>query len=135
VLYLFTRLARDRWQSEPQFGTPVRHIAAWLDWLPARAMALSFAIAGNFVDAMESWRGQAWQWGEQNEGVLLASAAGALGMQLGGNLPLAEGELQRPQLGVGAPPDASALQTSIALVWRAALIWLAVVGLFWLGGL
>lgn len=135
VLYLLTRLARDRWQAEPGFGRPVNLISAWLDWLPVRAMALSFAIAGNFVDAMEAWRGQSRTWIDPNEGVLLASAAGALGMQLGGNIPLAEGELTRPVLGIGAPPEATALDMSIALIWRAALIWLAVVGLLWLGSL
>ena len=134
VLYLLTRLARDRWHAEPEFGLPARRIAVWLDWLPARAVAFSFAVAGNFMDAMESWRGQGWNWGDENEGILLAAGAGALGLRLGGDIVIAGGELVRPTLGVGDPPDTSATDAAIALIWRAALIWLAVIGLLRLGG-
>jgi len=133
VLYLLTRLARDRWHAETAFSLPARRIAIWLDWLPARAVAFSFAVAGNFMDAMESWRGQGWNWGDPNEGILLAAGAGALGMQLGGNIPLADGELLRPALGVGDAPEIDGIDAATALVWRATLIWLAVIGLLWLG--
>lgn len=133
VLYLLTHLARDQWHMEPRFGRTAARATYYLDWLPARATAFSFAIVGNFQDALENWRGQAHEWGDENEGILLSAGAGALGMQLGGSVLLAGGELQRPTLGHGDPPSAASMNGIVALVWRAVLLWGAILGLFWLG--
>lgn len=135
MLYLLTRLARDRWHGEPAFGVFADSMAGWLDWLPVRIAAFSFAIVGNFQDALESWRGQARAWGEENDGILLAAGAGALGVQLGGTVILPAGELVRPVLGVEEPADLESLDAVVALIWRAALLWVAVLGLLWLGSL
>jgi adenosylcobinamide-phosphate synthase len=135
VLYLLSHLARDQWHTEPRFGRWAAQAAHLLDWLPARVTGFSFAIVGNFQDALESWRGQAHVWGDENEGILLAAGAGALGLQLGGRVQLAGGELQRPVLGVGEPPDAESMDGIVALVWRAILLWGAALGLLWLGSL
>ncbi|MEW5786386.1 MAG: cobalamin biosynthesis protein [Pseudomonadota bacterium] len=135
VLHVLTHLARDSWHGESAFGDFARRMAAWLDWLPARAMAFSFAIAGNFQDALECWRGQTTEWGDPSDGVLLAAGAGALGLRLGGNLQLSAGALVRPDLGLGEAPGLDALDGVVALVWRAALLWVAVLGLLWLGSL
>ena len=135
TLYLLTRLARDRWHGEPGFAAFATRFSRWLDWLPARAVAFSFAIVGNFQDALEAWRGQARAWGDENEGVLLAAGAGALGLQLGGPITFTSGELARPVLGADEAPGLDSLDAVTALVWRAALLWLAVLGLLWLGRL
>jgi len=135
VLYLLSHLAREQWHGEPRFGQVAAQVAHLLDWLPVRVIAFSFAIVGNFQDAMESWRGQAHEWGEENEGILLAAGAGALGLQLGGSVRLLDGELRRPALGVGEPPDAEAMDGIVALVWRAVLLWGAALGLLLLGSL
>lgn len=139
VLYLLTRLARDRWQGEPAFARFSGRVAGWLDWPPARIVAFSFAIVGNFQDALESWRAQTRGWGDDNEGLVLAAAAGALGLQLGGAINLPDGELVRPVLGpddgTGGSPGLESLDAVVALIWRAALLWVAVLGLFWLGGM
>lgn len=133
VLFLLSHLARDQWHTEPRFGQVAARAAFYLDWLPARIAAFSFAIVGNFQDALESWRDQARGWGEENEGILLAASAGALGMRLGGSVRVGGGELQRPRLGHGEPPVAESMDGIVALVWRAILLWGAVLGLFWLG--
>lgn len=135
ALYLLTRLGRERWHVEPVFNAMTTRIAYWMDWLPARIAAFSFAVVGNFQDALECWRGQAHAWGDENEGVLLAAGAGALGLQLGGNIDLAEGELVRPALGVEELPGAPTVDNAVALIWRAALLWVGVLGLLWLGSL
>lgn len=135
VLYLLSHLARDQWHAEPCFGRVAKQVADFLDWLPVRVTAFSFAIVGNFQDAMESWRGQAASWGKDNEGILLAAGAGALGLRLGGGVGVVGGELQRPVLGVGEAPETGALDGIVALVWRAVLLWGAALGLFWLGSL
>ncbi len=135
VLYLLSHLARDQWHTEPRFGRMTEQVTLLLDWLPVRISAFSFAIVGNFQDAMESWRGQAMDWGNDNEGILLAAGAGALGMRLGGNVRIPGGDLQRPVLGVGEPPEVGVVNGIVALAWRVALLWGAALGLFWLGSL
>lgn len=139
VLYLLTRLARDRWHGEPAFGRFAGRIAGWLDWLPARVTAFSFAIVGNFQDALAAWRAQAATWGDMSEGAMLAAGAGALGLQLGGSISLPGGQLARPVMGLedsqAGAPGLDALDALVALIWRAALLWTAVLALLWLGSL
>lgn len=133
ALYLLTRMARDVWHTDRAFSDFATRLCHWLDWLPARLLAFSFAIVGNFQDAMDSWRTQGRAWGNVNEGTVLAAGAGALGIRLGGRLWLPEGELAQPDLGVDAPATPETVSAAEALVWRALLLWLAVLALFWLG--
>lgn len=134
LFYRLSGMCRDRWQAEPSFCAFPRRLAYYLDWLPARLAAFSFAIVGNFEDAMYCWRNQAGAWGERNEGVLLAAAAGALGVKLGGPITLPAGELLRPELGCGDIADADYLDGATSLIWRAVILWVGVIALLWLGG-
>lgn len=135
LFYRLSGVCRDRWQAEPSFCAFPRQLAYYLDWLPARLVAFSFAIVGNFEDAVYCWRNQAGAWGGRNEGVLLAAGAGALGVRLGGPLNLPGGELLRPELGCGDLADADYLDGAMSLIWRAVLLWVGVIALLWLGGL
>ena len=135
VVYHLARLCREQWHSEADFGAFAQRASRVLDWLPVRAAGFSFAIVGNFQDALESWRGQAHAWGDENQGILLASGAGALGVQLGGPISVSGGELLRPVLGADEPASPDSIDGAIALVWRATVLWLAVAGLLWLGSL
>lgn len=135
VLYRLALSCRDTWHGQSEFGDFSLSVSRVLDWLPVRIVAFSYAIAGNFQDALESWRGQAAGWGDENLGILLAAGAGALGTQLGGHLKIEGGELLRPALGTDhVVVDPDAIDGAVALVWRAAILWLAVAGLLWLGG-
>lgn len=133
VLFFLSHLARGRWEGESDFLTPTGQVVQALDWLPARALAISFAVVGNFEAAMRSWKEQAFQWLNPNEGVVLAAGAGALGIRLGGTLTLPNGELARPELGVGEPPTQEYIHGTINLILRAILLWLAALLIFWLG--
>lgn len=135
VAYRLAYLCRDLWHGEAEFDIFALRAIHVLDWLPVRAAGFSFAIVGNFQDALESWRGQAHVWGDENQGILLAAGAGALGVQLGGNIAVSGGELLRPTLGTEEPAGPENIGRAVALVWRAAMLWLAVVGLLWLGSL
>ncbi|HET6599854.1 MAG TPA: CobD/CbiB family protein, partial [Burkholderiaceae bacterium] len=55
-----------------------------LDHVPARMTAFGFAVVGNFEEAVTCWRRDAGLWRHANEGIILAAAAGAVGVQLGG---------------------------------------------------
>ncbi|MDW8323818.1 MAG: regulatory signaling modulator protein AmpE [Burkholderiales bacterium] len=135
VLYRLSGLCRERWAAEPSFCAFPRRFAFYLDWLPARVAAFSFAIVGDFEGALACWRRQAGTWGEPNEGVVLAAGAGALGVRLGGAITLPAGQLLRPELGCGAAPTADDLEGAMHLVWRVVVLWLGVLGLLWIGGL
>lgn len=135
VAYRLASLCHDLWHGDPEFDRFALRADQVLDWLPVRIAGFSFAIVGNFQEALESWRGQAHAWGDENRGILLAAGAGALGIQLGGNIKVAGGELLRPALGSEEMPGPDSIEGAIALAWRATMLWLAVAGLLWLGSL
>jgi cobalamin biosynthesis protein CobD/CbiB len=127
-------------QSRAEFGMPARALLQALDWLPVRLTALSFAIVGDFEDAVACWRTQATRWAAQDGGmtigVLLAAGGGALGVQLGGLLPTLSGDPDvRPELGLGEPVEPDVLPSAVGLVWRALVLWLLVILLVTLANL
>ncbi len=116
------------------FGRFARNMYEWLDWVPVRMTAATFAIVGDFEDAIHCWRTQAARWPEQAAGILLASGAGALGVRLGA--PLFElGEVaERPELGVGDDANVDLMQSAIGLVWRTLIFCLLLLGRLALAG-
>ena len=142
VLYRTAALLAEEWRAEARgadttpiarardvFGGPARRLLWLLDWIPVRLTALSFAIVGDFEDAAFCWRTQAQAWaaqeGGEHAGILLASGAGALGVILGGTLPVLGGEPEfRPDLGTGEEADADLLPSGVGLVWRTLVLWL-----------
>ena len=137
VLYRLCVLLAECWPADAvaplghelsEFGRPAQRLLYWLDWAPVRLTALTFAIVGDFEDAIYCWRTQAKAWPSPHAGILLASAAGALGAQIGGTLNGPAGEPEfRPELGLGDPADADLMPSAIGLVWRALLVWLVLV--------
>lgn len=137
LLYRATVLLAAEWHGNPltpigqqmsTFGAPVQRLLHWLDWVPVRLTAATFAVVGDFEDAIYCWRTQAGQWPRLHEGILLASGAGALGVIVGGALTGPTGEPEfRPELGIGEPADSEILPGAAGLVWRALLVWLAFV--------
>jgi len=114
------------------FGRPARVLLQVLDWIPARLTALSFAIVGDFEDAAFCWRTQARTWpeayGGEAIGAVLASGAGALGVQLGGARPgLGGAPDARPEIGIGDAVESEVLPSAVGLVWRALVLWLLLV--------
>jgi adenosylcobinamide-phosphate synthase len=136
VLYRATVLLASEWQGDEltplghqlsAFGAPVRRLLHWLDWIPVRLTAATFAVVGDFEDAIYCWRTQSGQWPSLNDGILLASGAGALGVVIGGAITGPTGEPDfRPEMGIGDPADSDVLPSAAGLVWRALLVWLAV---------
>jgi len=113
------------------FGEFAQRAFFYLDWLPLRITAASFAMVGDFEDAVHCWRTQAASWPEAGNGILLASGAGALGVRLGAPVEQS-GELsERPELGLGDEADADFMQSTIGLVWRTLVLCLLLLALFW----
>jgi adenosylcobinamide-phosphate synthase len=150
VVYRLAQYARRRWPQEPadaQGVSPVLHqIAeqAWhmLDWLPARATALGFAIVGSFEDAMDGWRNHAQKFPGDNDGVILAATAGAINVQLGGaGLPSTENQDDLSETDAasastpGHPAEIGHLASVVGLVWRTVIVWLVLVALLTMANL
>lgn len=104
-----------------------------IDWLPARATAMGFAIMGSFEDAMDGWRHHAEKFPNDNDGVILAATAGAINVQLGGAAlqPDLPGSSSTP----GRPPELAHFAQVVGLVWRTVVMWLVLVALLSLANL
>ena len=100
-----------------------------IDWIPQRVSAFFFAVVGNFEDALYCWRSQAAAWVRPEEGIVLASGAGALGVRLGEPVALGGSPVERPALGTGEPAREETLASLGGMLWRALILWLIVFAL------
>ena len=120
-----------------------RQLFMWIDHVPARLTAFGFAVVGNFEEAVNGWRRDASLWLHPNEGVILAAAAGALGVQLGGSAApgvtpdrsktfsgnVEPGMADAAGPTSGALPQVGHLQSVVGLVWRSVVLWMLLVAL------
>ena len=120
-----------------------RRLFSSIDHVPARMTAFGFAVVGNFEEAVNGWRRDAGLWRQPNEGIILAAAAGAVGVQLGGEAApgvtpdrskgfssgqtpgAAEAQGSTP----GQPLQLSHLQSVVGLVWRSVVLWMLLLAL------
>jgi cobalamin biosynthesis protein CobD/CbiB len=131
ALYPLALRAARSWEhlvdpDDRDFGWFAARAFHAIDWIPQRVTAFAFAVVGNFEDALFCWRSQAAQWLQPEEGIVLASGAGALGVRLGDPVPRAGALLARPPLGLGEPAREDALASLEGLLWRALVLWLIV---------
>jgi cobalamin biosynthesis protein CobD/CbiB len=131
VLYPLAHRAARTWEqsvdpADGDFGWFAGRAFRAIDWIPQRLTAFAFAVVGNFEDALFCWRSQAEQWLRPEEGIVLASGAGALGVRLGEPVAHAGGFRDRPLLGTGEPAREEALASLEGLLWRSLVLWLLV---------
>lgn len=107
-----------------RFGWAAARIDDVLNYLPARLVALTYALLGRTVTALRCWQRQAPQWESPNAGPVMAAGAGALQVRLGGSAIYHGVEEQRPQLGEGAPSQARDIERALNLVYLGVLLWL-----------
>jgi len=135
ILYRLAVVLARRWGGAAEFGAFARRVAFVLDWPAARLSAAAFAVVGDFEDAVYCWRTQAREWPAPNEGILLAAAAGAMGVRLGMAARTPEGVVARPELGLGDAADGRFLDATVNLLWRALVVWIVVLVLLSIGHL
>lgn len=126
VLFRTASILARRWSgTRGAFGVFAQRAFHAINWLPARLTALTYAIAGNFEDAMYCWRTQADAWPDVEEGVVLAAGAGAMGVRLGQSVSVGNETVWRPELGAGQlAEDADCIDSAISMIWRGMVIWL-----------
>jgi adenosylcobinamide-phosphate synthase len=109
-----------------------------IDHVPARLTAFGFAVVGNFEEAVAGWRRDAALWRHANEGIILAAAAGAVGVQLGGATApgvtpdrsrtfAAGGDAETAEATGSTPglaPQLGHLGSVVGLVWRSVVLWM-----------
>ena len=127
---------------------------AWavVDWLPARATALGFAVVGSFEEAIDSWRHHAQRFPNDNDGVILAATSGAVNVRLGGEALKAawapnssqgfrtagvqpEAIAGDTQSTPGREPEVGHLRSIVGLVWRSVVLWMVLLALLTLARL
>jgi adenosylcobinamide-phosphate synthase len=120
-----------------------RRLFALIDHVPARLTAFGFAVVGNFEEAVAGWRRDAALWLHDNEGIILAAAAGAVGVQLGGHAAPGVTPDRSKTFASGAdpattgaagstpglPPRLGHLHSIVGLVWRSVVLWMLLVAL------
>jgi len=135
--------------SNPRLLALSRQEFSWIDHLPARLTATGFAIVGNFEEAVNGWRRDAALWLHANEGIILASAAGAVGLQLGGAAAPGITPDRSKTFDAGSEPDTMGaagstsgalpqlghLQSVVGLVWRSVVLWMLLLALLTLANL
>ncbi len=145
---------RNRIQAQPASEALQSAAAqAWhfVDWAPARATALAFAVVGSFEEAVDCWRNHAQRFPNDNDGVVLAATSGAVNVRLGGEAlkpawrpdssqPFRSAALgPEPPVDTGATPGREAepahLRSVVGLVWRTVVLWLVLLALLTLANL
>jgi adenosylcobinamide-phosphate synthase len=158
VLYRLAEFASRYWafrnramdaQTHASLHERAQVCFAVIDHMPARLTASGFAIVGNFEEAVNGWRRDAGLWLRPNEGIILAAAAGAVGVQLGGaaapgvtpdrSKTFAAGAAQDATAAAGStpgePPMLGHLQSIVRLVWRSVVLWMLLLALLTLSNL
>ena len=158
VLYRMAEFASRYWTFKSRtLGVPLnerlmnlsQRLFGWVDHVPARLTAFGFAVVGNFEEAITCWRRDASLWKHPNEGIILAAAAGAVGVQLGGSAAPGVTPDRSKTFDAGAPIDAAGaegstpgvpaelwhLRSIVGLVWRSVVLWMLLLALLSLANL
>jgi adenosylcobinamide-phosphate synthase len=158
VLYRMAEFASRYWAFKSRtIGVPANErlmvlsqdLFGVIDHVPARLTAFGFAVVGNFEEAVTCWRRDASLWKYPNEGIILAAAAGAVGVQLGGAAaPGVTPDRSQTFDGAASPEAVEArgstpgllaqpghLRSVVGLVWRSVVLWMLLLALLSLANL
>jgi len=106
-------------QDQPRLTRSALVWAHLVGWLPARAAALAFGLAGSFVDALRGWESVAGASRGANRVSLVGAGFGALGME----------DRNAPRESVREfVHDARALVTRTLMIWAAVIAFLTLAG-------
>lgn len=132
LTWLLAQPREDAPETEPDvFRASARHLIAILDWVPLRLLALSYALAGSFEDAMHEWRSA-----PASDDDLFAANYDLLQSVAFGALRPDRYELDEDEaLQVPGRVDVAMVRAARAIVMRSVMLWGIVIALFTLGGM
>lgn len=111
------------------FGWAAAKLDDLLNYLPARLTAISYALLGDSLLALQCWQNQAPYCSSPNGGPVMASGAGALQLSLGGPTRYRGEWLDKPVLGAGEAPRPRDIRRAMALVSGTVALWLVLLAL------
>lgn len=112
------------------FGWCAARIDDVLNYVPAKLVVFSYAVCGQYKNALQAAQSPDARWKSPNAGPVMAAGAGALGLVVGGEAVYFGKAESRPVLGKGVSPQAGDLARSINLVDKTLYFWLLCVAFF-----
>ncbi len=146
VLFRLTEMLVDVWTKQKDIteGEEVissealmslsHNVWLYMDWIPSRLTAITFAVVGNFEEAIDSWRFHINRFDSSSDAVILAATSGALNIELGVT-PLQKetlkdtGEPLGNEPVLGQTPQIAHLRSVVGLLWRGVVMWMLILAL------
>ena len=115
------------------FGWFIGKVNDALNWVPSRLTAFSYIVLGDMKNGWHCFNIQAKNWNSPNAELVVATGAGALNLEIGGDLYYQEQLKGRSKLGNGKIPDLSDIARASDLIDRSMILWLAFILVLSLG--
>lgn len=126
VLYRLSNTLDAMWGYKNErylhFGWAAARLDDVLNYIPACLTAVLYALMGNTKLALWCWRNQAKHWKSPAAGPVMASGAGAINVQLGGQAEYHGKQENRPLLGAGEKAKAASIDQAIGLINKTVLL-------------
>ena len=133
VIFRLTNTLDAMWGYKTErfnsFGFFVAKLDDLFNYVPARLTGLTYALMGNWKNAMQCWYAQGSLWESPNSGIVMAAGAGALDVQLGGADHYHGEYKERPNLGCGEKAKPETIQQACDLLDRSTILWIIVTAL------
>lgn len=94
-----------------------------MNYIPARLVAYTYAVCGNWSSSRRCAIRQGPLWKSGNAGTVMAAGAGALDVELGGSAPYFGKIEERPVLGEGDKPTSRHLEQAVLLIDKSVYLW------------
>lgn len=109
------------------FGKAAARADDALNYVPARLVAISYALLGNAALSFQCWQQQAPLLNSPNAGPVMSAGAGSLDLRLGGPARYNGETVPKPYFGGNKNPDHHDIETTIELVHHALVVWVLLI--------
>lgn len=107
------------------FGRVAAKLDDVMNFIPARLVAFSYAMLGNFQLALHCWRTQSPKLNSPNAGPVMTAGAGSLNIRLGGPAYYQGQPIDKPYFGSAVTPQIADVQRTLNLIHATVVLWCA----------